>query len=103
MFLQNEIFYTNIGDEIMCLKQILRKNIRYYRFKNNYTQEHLAELLDISTTYMSDIECGKRNVSLDIIEQIIQLFEIPCDALFKSNEEELPNKITHYDKEKITN
>lgn len=86
----------------MNLKQVLGKNIRYYRFKNNYTQEHLAELLDISTTYMSDIECGKRNVSLDIIEKVAALFEVKYSDLFRIQKEELPNKITHYKHEKIT-
>lgn len=86
----------------MNLKQVLGRNIRYYRFKNNYTQERLAELLDISTTYMSDIECGKRNVSLDIIERISALFEIKYSDLFRSQKEELPNKITYYKNEKIT-
>lgn len=86
----------------MNLKQVLGSNIRYYRFKNNYTQERLAELLDISTTYMSDIECGKRNVSLDIIERIAALFKIKYSDLFRTQKEELPNKITYYKHEKIT-
>lgn len=80
----------------MDLKRILGRNIRYYRFKNSYTQEYLAELLDISTTYMSDIECGKSNVSLDLIEKIACLFEIPFTFLFEENHITLPNKLTTY-------
>ena len=77
----------------MNLKQVLGKNIRYYRYQNHYSQQTLAELLDISVTYMSDIECGKSNVSLDLIEQIAHLFEIPYSKLFEVNEKTLPAKV----------
>lgn len=77
----------------MTLKQVLGKNIRYYRYQHHYSQQTLAELLDISVTYMSDIECGKSNVSLDLIEKIALLFEIPYAYLFKQNEKSLPNKV----------
>ena len=77
----------------MSLKENLGKNIRYYRYKNEYSQQTLAELLDISVTYMSDIECGKSNVSLDLIEKIAHLFELPYEKLFEQNEETLPKKI----------
>ena len=77
----------------MSLKETLGKNIRYYRYKNEYSQQTLAELLDISVTYMSDIECGKSNVSLDLIEKIAHLFELPYAKLFEQNEETLPKKI----------
>lgn len=42
---------------------------------------------------MSDIECGKCNVSLDLIEKIAHLFEVPYPELFKENHYDLPDKI----------
>ena len=80
----------------MDLKRTLGRNIRYYRFQHSYTQERLAEMLDISTTYMSDIECGKSNVSLDLIEKIAYLFEIPFTSLFEESHITLPNKLNTY-------
>jgi len=77
----------------MNLKEVLGKNIRYYRYEAKYSQQTLAELLNISVTYMSDIECGKSNVSLDLIEKIAHLFEIPFTKLFESNDKELPKKV----------
>lgn len=77
----------------MTLKAVLGKNIRYYRYQHHYSQQTLAELLDISVTYMSDIECGKSNVSLDLVEKIALLFEVPYAHLFKQNEKELPGKV----------
>lgn len=70
----------------MTLKQVLGKNIRYFRFKNNLTQEKLAEFLDISVTYVSDIELGKSNVSLDLIEKIAHYFEQEYKELFEIRE-----------------
>ena len=67
----------------MSLKQVLGKNIRYFRLNQNYTQEKLAEFLDISVTYMSDIELGKSNVSLDLIEKIANFFELEYKDLFE--------------------
>lgn len=81
------------GDDTVNIKQTLGKNVRYYRFQNQYSQQTLAELLDISVTYMSDIECGKCNVSLDLIEKIAHLFEVPYPELFKENHYDLPDKI----------
>lgn len=70
----------------MTLKQVLGKNVRYFRFKNNLTQEKLAEFLDISVTYVSDIELGKSNVSLDLIEKIAHYFEQEYKELFEIRE-----------------
>ena len=70
----------------MSLKQVLGKNIRYFRLQNNLTQEKLAEFLDISVTYMSDIELGKSNVSLDLIEKIANFYELEYTELFTLRE-----------------
>ncbi len=82
----------------MNIKQLLGKNVKFYRFQNNYSQEVLAEKLDISISYMSDIECGKCNVSLDLIEKIANHFNIPISVLFEENDTILPNKINSKDK-----
>ncbi|MBE6618559.1 MAG: helix-turn-helix transcriptional regulator [Ruminococcaceae bacterium] len=49
-------------------------NVAYYRKEKGYSQEKLAELVNISRTHMSRIETADCAVSLDVI------FEI-CDAL----------------------
>lgn len=82
----------------MGIKEVLGKNIRYYRYKHKYSQQTLAELLDISVSYMSDIECGKANVSLDLIQKIAFLFEVSFDELFKVRNDILPEKISMLEK-----
>ena len=50
----------------MIQKQI-GHNIQKYRKLQGYTQEQLAELLDISKVHLSHIEIGARSASLSLI------------------------------------
>ncbi len=61
-------------------KAIGRK-ISSYRKNKHYTQSVLAEQLNISESYMSQIECGKADISLKRLDQIAELFEIDIAAL----------------------
>ena len=40
------------------LKELLIFNIKYYRYKNNLSQEKLAELCSLTPRYITDIERG---------------------------------------------
>ena len=40
----------------MKLKTILGKNVKYHRYRKNYTQEKLAELLQVSPNYVGRLE-----------------------------------------------
>ena len=82
-----------LGDT-MNLKQIFGKNVKYYRFKKHYTQEKLATLINTSPKYISRIELGKHNPSLDMIEKIARALDIEPEKLFSiSNKTSLPDKV----------
>lgn len=49
------------------------KRIRHIRKINKITQEQLAEMVDVSVPYISNIENGKVNVSADVIIRLIFL------------------------------
>ena len=57
-------------------RQILANNIVYYRIKNNWSQEYFAELLGTSSGYVSEMENAKRNISIDYIDHIANIFKI---------------------------
>ncbi len=59
-----------------------RKVIKEYRKKENLTQEKLAELLGYDTTYMSHIETGKREPSVDFFIKFSNLSGISFDYMF---------------------
>ena len=62
--------------------RLLGLNIAYYRKLNGYTQEALAEKLDVDRTTISKIELATSGVSLDLVFDIAELFEIPVEKLF---------------------
>ena len=78
----------------MKLKQIFGKNVKYYRFKNHYTQEKLASLINSSPKYISRIELGQHNPSLEMIEKIAKALNIEPNQLFINNTKtSLPDKV----------
>ncbi len=62
--------------------------VRKMRLLNGISQETFADLCDLHRTYVSDIELGKRNVSLENIDRIANALEISISELFKEVEKE---------------
>lgn len=62
--------------------KLLGLNIAYFRKLKGYTQEELAEKLDVDRTTISKIELATSGVSLDLVFDIADLFEIPAEKLF---------------------
>ena len=62
--------------------EIFRNNLKYYRNKQNFTQEKLSEICNISTDYLSQIERGKRTPSFKRMELIAQALNIEVYKLF---------------------
>lgn len=64
-------------------RQIVANNIVYFRVKNNWSQDDLAELLGTSSVYVSQMENGKRNISCDYIDHLSNTFKIEPVELLK--------------------
>lgn len=64
------------------IKVILGDNIRTLRINKGWTQVYLADRLQITAPFLAQIESGKRGTSLDLVEAIADLFEIPLASLF---------------------
>ena len=69
----------------MSLTDVFRKNIKYYRFMKDYSQEKLGEKSGLSTHYISDIEQGKYSPSIPTIESLAKALEIVPYLLFIAN------------------
>lgn len=67
----------------MSLLEAFGKRIRDLRKEKNLSQEALALKSDIDRTYISDIEKGKRNVSLLVIEKLASGLEVKLSELVK--------------------
>lgn len=57
-------------------RKILANNIVYFRIKNNWSQEKLAELLGTSPAYVSEMENVKRNISIDYLDHLANIFKV---------------------------
>ncbi|MBQ0110762.1 MAG: helix-turn-helix transcriptional regulator [Oscillospiraceae bacterium] len=58
------------------------KRIQYYRKIRGYTQEQFAEIVDLSTNYLSDVERGKSSARLDKLVLIMNKLECSADEIF---------------------
>ena len=63
-------------------RNIVAKNIRYFRLKNGWSQEMLAEKLGTTPSYLSTIETSKRNMRIDYIGYIADILNVSLFDLF---------------------
>jgi len=70
----------------MKLQRKFGKVIKDLRIERKISQEKLALDSNIDRTYISDIEKGERNVSLDIICRLANTLQISLSDLFKKIE-----------------
>jgi CheY-like chemotaxis protein/DNA-binding XRE family transcriptional regulator len=56
--------------------------VRWWRKKHGITQEELAERADLHRTYISDVERGARNLSLESISKLAMALEVSVATLF---------------------
>ena len=66
----------------MTLQEKLGKAIVKLRKQRGLAQEQFASDSNIDRRYMSDIENGKRNLSIDVIERLANSFGISVSELF---------------------
>ena len=62
------------------------KTIRKIRLSKNISQEKFADLCNLHRTYISDIELGKRNVSLENIGKMASALDMNISELFQEAE-----------------
>ena len=69
----------------MGIKKELGKKKKKMRIERGYTQDKLAELVDISQKALSSIELGENFVSAETLDKILSAFEITAEELFATN------------------
>ena len=67
----------------MNIIEVFGKNVRMYRTQLGISQEKFAELCGLHRTYISDIECFQRNVSLESVQKIAAALNIEQFLLIK--------------------
>ena len=67
---------------IMDIVKVFGTNLKKYRTQKGLSQEKFAEKCGLHRTYISDIECFRRSISLENIQRIADALEIEAYQLF---------------------
>lgn len=82
----------------MLDKKLVGIRIREIRKHLRLTQKKLAKKLDISDGYISDIEKGKKNPGIHVLEKLFERFKVNISYIFEGEGE----YFSKTEKEKIT-
>jgi len=61
----------------------LGQNIKQIRLRRKMTQGDICRKLDMDRSYMSAIENGKKNITIQQLERLAQALDISVDKLLK--------------------
>lgn len=64
-----------------ALKKILGINLRYYRNLENLSQEKYYGKYNLSVKHLANVERGKENVTLDFVDKLSKILDIPTIEL----------------------
>jgi transcriptional regulator with XRE-family HTH domain len=68
-------------------KLLVGRRIRSLRKLRDFSQEQLAEKADISSKYLGEIERGRSNLTIDIMERLAAALEVSIVDFFESQHE----------------
>jgi two-component system response regulator len=68
------------------IKKSFGTSVKGWRQQLGFSQEELAERADLHRTYISDVERGARNLSLESINKLARALDISVSALFPTEE-----------------
>jgi transcriptional regulator with XRE-family HTH domain len=89
--------------DMMIPKELFGARLKSLRENKGWTQEYLAEKMDISTNYLSSIERGKENPTFDMLIKFSLALKVDMWELFdfehEVNSKELRDMLNKLSKE----
>lgn len=70
------------------IKKAFGKNLKAYRKAQGFSQEDFSEMIGITVSALSKIECGKNYPKYPTIEKIIEVLNIPPYLLYITNDDD---------------
>jgi transcriptional regulator with XRE-family HTH domain len=70
----------------MDIKLKIGQRIRELRKELDISQEALAYKAEVDRTYVTDVENGRRNVSIEILERLIKALDVSITEFFNAKE-----------------
>ena len=66
----------------MDIKILVGKRVKELRNKLGVSHEELADLAGLDRTYITSVECGKRNISIVNIEKLAKALNVTIAEFF---------------------
>lgn len=66
----------------MDIKLLVGKRVKELRNKLGISQEELADLAGLDRTYITSVECGRRNISIVNIEKLAKSLRVSLAEFF---------------------
>ena len=66
----------------MDIKIVVGKRVKELRNKLGISQEELADIAELDRTYITSVECGKRNISIVNIEKLAIALKVTIKEFF---------------------
>lgn len=66
----------------MDIKLLVGKRVKELRNKLGVSQEELADIAGLDRTYITSVECGKRNISIVNIEKLAKALNVTLAEFF---------------------
>lgn len=63
----------------------MNNRLKILRAERNWSQQHLADQLEVSRQSVNAIETGKYDPSLPLAFRIARLFELPIESIFSDS------------------
>ena len=69
----------------MDIKILVGKRVKELRNKLGISQEELADIAQLDRTYITSVECGRRNISIVNIEKLAKALGVTLGDFFDFN------------------
>lgn len=73
--------------KVATARELLAANVRRLREASNVSQERLAEMAGFHRTYVSQVERGMTNITLDNLSALAAQLQVPVDHLLRPSAE----------------
>jgi len=75
---------------VQTFQIIFGKRVRYFRKRQKWSQEKLAEKTGLSRERISKIETGKSGTHFQHVDSIVRAFDVPFNEFFNDFEKDPP-------------
>jgi len=75
--------YHNDQNGIVRPRRVIGEAIRIYRRKMGFTQEKLAERVELNPKYLGEVERGEKIISIEALLRIAKAVKVPIRTFFR--------------------